>query len=53
MSHYAVLTMFYADDLGVVAPSPCGLQALFNICSRFGFENDVICNPIKSKSGMG
>ena len=36
---------FYVEDLGAIAPSFCGLQDLFKICSRFGFENDVIHNP--------
>ena len=40
--------MFYADALCVVAPSPSGLQALLNICAKFGFENDIKYNPIKS-----
>ena len=38
----AVLTMFYSDDLCVIAPSPSGLQALLNRCSKYGFENDFI-----------
>ena len=40
--------MFYADDICVIAPSPSGLQGLLNICARFGLENDVEYNPIKS-----
>ena len=40
--------MFYADDLRVIAPSPSGLQTLLNICAKFGFENDIKYNPIKS-----
>ena len=27
---------------------PCGLQALLNICSKYGFENYILYNPIKS-----
>ena len=40
--------VFYADDICVIAPSPIGLQGLLNICAKFGFENDVEYNPIKS-----
>ena len=40
--------MFYADDLCVIAPSPSGLQAFLNICAKFGFENDMKYNRIKS-----
>ena len=40
--------MFYADDICVIAPSPSGLQGLLNICAKFGLENDVEYNPIKS-----
>ena len=40
--------MFYADDVCVIAPSPSGLQALLNICAKFGFENYIKYNPIKS-----
>ena len=38
--------MFYADDLCVIAPIPSGLQALLNICAKFGFENDIKYNLI-------
>ena len=40
--------MFIADDICVIAPSPSGLQGLLNICAKFGLENDVEYNPIKS-----
>ena len=40
--------VFYTDDLCVIAPNTCGLQALLNICSKFGFENYIIYNPVKS-----
>ena len=30
------------------APNTSGLQALLNICTKFGFENDIKYNPIKS-----
>ena len=44
--------MFYAEDLCVIAPSPCGLQALLNIYSKYGFENYILYNPIKFICGM-
>ena len=40
--------VFYADDICVIAPNPSGLQGLLNICAKFGLENDVEYNPIKS-----
>ena len=40
--------VFYANDLCVIAPSPSGLQALLNICAKFGFENYIKYNPINS-----
>ena len=40
--------MFYAGDLCVNERSPYGLQALLNICSKYGFENNILYNPIKS-----
>ena len=40
--------VFYAYDICVIAPSPSGLQGLLNICAKFGLENDVEYNPIKS-----
>ena len=40
--------MFYADDLCVIASSPCGLHGLLNIYSKYGFENYILYNPIKS-----
>ena len=40
--------MLYADDLYVIAPSPRGLQSLLDICSKYGFENDILYNPAKS-----
>ena len=40
--------LFYADDICVIAPSPSGLQGLLNIYAKFGLENDVEYNPIKS-----
>ena len=40
--------MLYADDLCVIAPSPRGLQSLLDICSKYGFENDILYNPAKS-----
>ena len=40
--------MCYADDLYVIAPSPSALQGLMKICAKFGSENDVEYNPIKS-----
>ena len=53
MSHTQLLYlisyhMFYANDLCVIAPSPSCLQALLNICAKFGFKNDIKYNPIKS-----
>ena len=44
----AVPTMLYADDLCVIAPSPRGLQSLLDICTKYGFENDILYNPAKS-----
>jgi hypothetical protein len=32
----------------VIAPSPSGLQGLLNICTKFGLENNVEYNHIKS-----
>ena len=32
----------------VIAPSPRGLQSLLDICSKYGFENDILYNPAKS-----
>ena len=40
--------VFYADDICVIAPSPSGLQGLLNRCAKFGLENYVEYNPIKS-----
>ena len=40
--------VFYVDDICVIAPSPSGLQGLLNICAKFGLENYVEYNPIKS-----
>ena len=40
--------MLYADNLCVIAPSPRGLQSLLDICSKYGFEIDMLCNPAKS-----
>ena len=40
--------MFYTDDLCVIAPSSSGRQALLNICAKFGFENGIKYNHIKS-----
>lgn len=40
--------MFYADDLCVITLSHSGLEALLNICAKFGFENYTEYNPIKS-----
>ena len=40
--------MFYADDLCVITPSPRGLQGLLNVSAKFGLENVVEYNPIKS-----
>ena len=41
--------VFYADDIFVMSPSPSGLLGLLNICAKFGLENDVEYNSIKSK----
>ena len=48
MNNCCTKHMFYADDLYVIVPIPCGLQALLNICSKYGFENYILYNPIKS-----
>ena len=40
--------MFYADDLFVIEPSACALQALLNIYSKYDFENNILYNLIKS-----
>ena len=40
--------VFYANDICGIAPSPSGLQGLLNICAKFGLENYVEYNPIKS-----
>ena len=42
--------VLYADDICVIVPmqSYSGLQGLLNICAKFGLENDVEYNPIRS-----
>ncbi len=40
---------FYADDMYFLAPSANGLQLIFDVCSSYGNEHDVLYNPIKSK----
>ena len=41
--------LMYADDLVVFAPSAKGLQKLLDVCSKFGDDNDIIYNSIKSQ----
>ena len=40
--------VYHADDFCGIAPSPSGLQGLLNICAKFGVDNYVEYNPIKS-----
>ena len=40
--------LFYADDLCLLAPSPSGLQSLLDVCAKYGCENDIVFNHLKS-----
>lgn len=40
--------LMYVDDLVVFCPYSAGLQQLLNICSQYGFENDIKYNTMKS-----
>ena len=46
--HNCIKHVFYADDICVIARSPSGLQGLLSICAKFGLENYVEYNPVKS-----
>ena len=41
-------SIFYADDLCLLAPCAIALQKLLDICHEYGVEHDVIYNPLKS-----
>ena len=49
--HWCTEHAFYVDDWCVIAYSLCWLQSLLNICSTFGFENDIY-DPIQCMYGV-
>ena len=40
-------SIFYADDLCLLAPCAIALQKILDICHEYGVEHDVIYNPLK------
>ena len=40
--------LMYADDTCLIGPSPCAIQKLLDICSKFAGENDIIFNESKT-----
>lgn len=40
--------LFYADDAVLLAPSPCSLQSLLDICQDFARSNDLVYNTKKT-----
>ena len=47
INHCYAKYMFYADDIALLSIVHAVFRFLLNIYSSFGFENDVINNPIK------
>ena len=42
-------TLFYADDMAVLAPSVKGLQSILHLCSDYCREWDIMLNPKKKQ----
>ena len=40
--------ILYADDICLLAPSASAMQSLLDICYKYGIDNDILFNPIKS-----
>ena len=48
VNNFCTNHVFYADDLCVIAPRLCGLQALLHIlCSKYSVQNYTLYNPIR------
>ena len=43
-------SLFYADDMAVLAPSVKGLQRMLNLCSSYCDKWDILLNPKKTKN---
>ena len=48
LGHFAA-TLFYADDMAILAPSLRGLESLLKICGDYCSEFDICLNAKKSK----
>jgi len=49
INNVCVNHLCYADDMVILAPSPCGLQLLLDTCSEYALNHDLLYNAKKSK----